>query len=182
MLFPNPHRVHDRRSYKAQRSRSINVNLCLIRRLQGSSIIHARKCWTDWIVAIRSRRESWARGSLLLQGFVEAHIQPASISLVLVSRWPVTSMWKRRGWWKIILTVLAFCVCYCGFWNECDYRYIYCNLPKCNSFVGVITSTGNISTTVSLSLPLSLQCRRWWMFLQGRGKCIINSGRRKLTE
>lgn len=54
-LFSNPHWAADtsRRSYKA-RGCSINVNPRRIHRLQGSSIIHARRRRTDWIVTTQA--------------------------------------------------------------------------------------------------------------------------------
>ena len=54
-LFSNPHWAGDtsRRSYKS-RGCSINVNPRRIHRLQGSSIIHARRRRTDWIVTTQA--------------------------------------------------------------------------------------------------------------------------------
>ena len=49
----NRHRDCDRRSYKAP-SCLINVNPHHIQRLRGSSIIHARRRWTDWIVTTQA--------------------------------------------------------------------------------------------------------------------------------
>ena len=53
--FSNPHWAGDtsRRSYKA-RGCSINVNPHRIHRLQGSSIIHAWRRRTDWIVTTQA--------------------------------------------------------------------------------------------------------------------------------
>ncbi len=68
----NPHWACDtsRRSYKATGC-SINVNPHHIQRLQGSSIIHAGRRWTDWIVTTQAgtdkENERGMSGSLSLR-------------------------------------------------------------------------------------------------------------------